>query len=67
MLKVRSLVEERGGVLLEQVGGVDAEHVIRLAECFSSPGRRKRSAQLNLRLLVRTELPPNRYQLFQYR
>ena len=47
MLKVRSLVEERGGVLLEQVAGVDAEHVIRL--------------------LVRTELPPNRYQLFQYR
>ena len=42
MLKVRSLVEERGGVLLEQVGGVDAEHVIRLAECLSSPGRRNK-------------------------
>ena len=46
MLKVRSLVEERGGVLLEQVGGVDAEHVIRLAECFSSPGRRKQITEI---------------------
>ena len=46
MLKVRSLVEERGGVLLEQVGGVDAEHVIRLAECFSSPRRRKKITEI---------------------
>ena len=32
--KVKALIEERGGVLLEKASGVDAEHVIRLREFF---------------------------------
>ena len=64
--KVRALVEERGGVVLDHLSKVDSEHVIRLVikviKVVSVIDR------LLCRLLVRTELHPNRsYDLFKYR
>ena len=32
--KVKALIEERGGVLIEKALGVDAEHVIRFDNMF---------------------------------
>ena len=64
--KVRALVEERGGVVLDHLSKVDSEHVIRLVvkviKVVSVIER------FLCRLLVRTELHPNRsYDLFKYR
>ena len=64
--KVRALVEERGGVVLDHLSKVDSEHVIRLVvkviKVVSVIDR------FLCRLLVRTELHPNRsYDLFKYR
>ena len=60
---MRALVEERGGVVLDNTIAVDSDHVIRLVV--------KEVSILEIflcRLLVRTELHPNRsYDLFQYR
>ena len=60
---MRALVEERGGVVLDHVSKVDSEHVIRLVVEEVS------FVEIFLcRLLVRTELHPNRsYDLFKYR
>ena len=61
--KVRALVEERGGVVLDHVSKVDSEHVIRLVVKAVSV-----IESFLCRLLVRTELHPNRsYDLFKYR
>ena len=65
--KVRALVEERGGVVLDHLSSkVDSEHVIRLVvkvvKVVSVIER------FLCRLLVRTELHPNRScDLFKYR
>ena len=64
--KVRALVEERGGVVLDHLSKVDSEHVIRLVVKVIKVV----SVIENFlcRLLVRTELHPNRsYDLFKYR
>ena len=60
---MRALVEERGGVVLDNTSAVDSDHVIRLVVEEVS------FVEIFLcRLLVRTELHPNRsYDLFQYR
>ena len=63
---MRALVEERGGVVLDHLSKVDSEHVIRLVvkviKVVSVIER------FLCRLLVRTELHPNRsYDLFKYR
>ena len=57
------MVEERGGVVLDNTSAVDSDHIIRLVVEEVS------IVEIFLcRLLVRTELHPNRsYDLFQYR
>ena len=67
--KVRALVEERGGVVLDQVSKVNSEHVIRLAVKVIKVVKVVSVIESFLcRLLVRTELHPNRsYDLFKYR
>ena len=56
-------MEERGGVVLDNTSAVNSDHVIRLVVEEVS------FVEIFLcRLLVRTELHPNRsYDLFQYR
>ena len=57
------MVEERGGVVLDNTSAVDSDHVIRLVVEEVSIVE-----ILLCRLLVRTELHPNKsYDLFQYR
>ena len=64
--KVRALVEERGGVVLDHVSKVNSEHVIRLVVKVIKVVSVIES--FLCRLLVRTELHPNRsYDLFKYR
>ena len=64
--KVRALVEERGGVVLDHLSKVDSEHVIRLVVKVIKVVSVIES--FLCRLLVRTELHPNRsYDLFKYR
>ena len=67
--KVRALVEERGGVVLDHVSKVNSEHVIRLAVKVIKVVKVVSVIESFLcRLLVRTELHPNRsYDLFKYR
>ena len=67
--KVRALVEERGGVVLDHVSKVDSEHVIRLVVKVIKVVKVVSVIESFLcRLLVRTELHPNRsYDLFKYR
>ena len=64
--KVRALVEERGGVVLDHLSKVDSEHVIRLVVKVIKVVYV--IERFLCRLLVRTELHPNRsYDLFKYR
>ena len=67
--KVRALVEERGGVVLNHVSKVNSEHVIRLVVKVIKVVKVVSVIESFLcRLLVRTELHPNRsYDLFKYR
>ena len=67
--KVRALVEERGGVVLDHVSKVNSEHVIRLVVKVIKVVKVLSVIESFLcRLLVRTELHPNRsYDLFKYR
>ena len=67
--KVRALVEERGGVVLDHVSKVNSEHVIRLVVKVIKVVKVVSVIESFLcRLLVRTELHPNRsYDLFKYR
>ena len=61
---MKALVEERGGVVLDKASGADAEHAIRLDELNIF----YKVYNCTTRLLVRTELPPNRsFDLFKYR
>ena len=60
---MRALVEERGGVVLDNTSAVNSDHVIRFVVEEVSIVK-----ILSCRLLVRTELHPNRsYDLFQHR
>ena len=67
--KVRALVEERGGVVLDHVSKVNSEHVIRLVvKVIKVVKVLSVIESFMCRLLVRTELHPNRsYDLFKYR
>ena len=57
------MVEERGGVVLDNTSAVNSDHVIRFVVEEVSIVK-----ILSCRLLVRTELHPNRsYDLFKYR
>ena len=68
-------MEERGGVVLDHLSKVDSEHVIRLVVRVVKVVKVIKVVKVVsvierflCRLLVRTELHPNRsYDLFQYR
>ena len=66
---MRALVEERGGVVLDHASKVNSEHVIRLVVKVIKVVKVVSVIESFLcRLLVRTELHPNRsYDLFKYR